>query len=99
MMPTEAFLPWVVWTLPLQALRMYPPAPFTARVAKADATIGPKDTRIPAGTHVHVNILGMHYDPELFPDPEVTEATSLLSTSPGPAQQPNDASNVFDAGF
>ena len=59
-----------------QALRMYPPAPGTGRVAKADAAIGSKGIRIPAGTSIVVNIMGMHFDPELFPDPEVTEDTA-----------------------
>jgi cytochrome P450 len=59
---------------------MYPPAPATSRVAKVDAEIGPEKIFIPAGTTVIVNILGMHYDPELFPDPEVTHWL-LLSSS------------------
>jgi cytochrome P450 len=51
-----------------EALRLYPPAYLTSRLAIRDVEIG--GHLIAAGTDVIVNIHGMHRSPEYFPDPE-----------------------------
>lgn len=37
---------------------------------------------IPAGTDVRVDIMGMHYDPDLFPDPKVRLPWALFTSLP-----------------
>jgi cytochrome P450 len=51
-----------------EALRLYPPAYLTSRLAVRDVVIG--GHRIRAGTDVIANICSMHRRPEYFPDPD-----------------------------
>ncbi len=51
-----------------EAMRLYPPAYVIARRALRDVEV--EGRRIPKGTLVVINIIGMHHDPALFPDPE-----------------------------
>lgn len=51
-----------------EAMRLYPPAYVIARRALRDVEV--EGRRIQKGHLVVVNIIGMHHDPKLFPDPE-----------------------------
>ncbi len=51
-----------------EAMRLYPPAYVIARRALRDVDI--EGRHIPKGNLVVINIIGMHHDPVLFPDPE-----------------------------
>ncbi|PSN29867.1 Cytochrome P450 6j1 [Blattella germanica] len=57
-----------------ETLRMYPPLPFLDRKCTEDyklpAPSGKGNITIPAGTGIYVPLLGIHYDPEYFPNPE-----------------------------
>lgn len=53
-----------------ETLRMYPPLGFLDRIATADYKVPNSDVIIEKGTPVFIPMLGMHYDPEYFPDPE-----------------------------
>jgi len=61
-----------------EALRLFPPAPGTHRVAEEDVQVG--KYVIPKGTQVRINMFGMHRDPLLFPEPEVPGAGVCLKT-------------------
>ena len=51
-----------------EAMRLYPPAYVVARRALRDVEV--EGRHIPKGDLVVINIIGMHHDPALFPDPE-----------------------------
>ncbi|CAK1546271.1 unnamed protein product [Leptosia nina] len=51
-----------------EILRLYAPMGWLDRIASQDYAIDDKLT-IKKGTPVYVNAIGMHYDPEYFPDP------------------------------
>lgn len=51
-----------------EALRLYPPAPFSASVAMREAVLG--DLLLPAGTRVDICSYVLHRLPELWPEPE-----------------------------
>lgn len=51
-----------------EAMRLYPPAYVIARRALQDVEV--EGRRIEKGHLVVINIIGMHHDPALFPDPE-----------------------------
>ncbi|KZC14179.1 Cytochrome P450 6k1 [Dufourea novaeangliae] len=53
-----------------ETLRKYPPLGFLDRVAVADYKIPNSDVVIEKGTPVYVPMIGLHHDPEYFPDPE-----------------------------
>eukprot|EP00192_Tetraselmis_astigmatica_P012249 CAMPEP_0117668544 /NCGR_PEP_ID=MMETSP0804-20121206/11611_1 /TAXON_ID=1074897 /ORGANISM="Tetraselmis astigmatica, Strain CCMP880" /LENGTH=412 /DNA_ID=CAMNT_0005476453 /DNA_START=18 /DNA_END=1254 /DNA_ORIENTATION=+ len=65
-----------------EALRMFPPAPGTMRLAAEDTYLGNGKHFIPKGSEVRVNIVHMHNDPQLFPDPEVFRPSRFLKDSP-----------------
>jgi cytochrome P450 len=67
---TAADLPRLGYALQVfkEALRLYPPAYITSRLAEKDVEIG--GHFVPAGTDVMANIHAMHRRPEYFPDPE-----------------------------
>jgi cytochrome P450 len=60
-----------------EAIRMYPPGPIVPRVAKKDTVLNISDTNEPRtlfvkkGTHVVVDLVGIHYHPRYYSDPEV----------------------------
>ncbi|PSN51918.1 hypothetical protein C0J52_12804 [Blattella germanica] len=57
-----------------KTLRKFPPLPFLDRICARDypfpAPSGKGTVIIPAGTAVYIPLLGLHYDPEYYPDPE-----------------------------
>lgn len=53
-----------------ETLRMYPPLGFLDRIAGQDYKVPNSDLTIEKGTPVIISMIGMHYDPEYFPDPE-----------------------------
>ena len=60
-------LPYALWVFK-EAMRLYPPAYVIARRALRDVEVGGR--RIARGQIALINIIGMHHDPALFPDPE-----------------------------
>lgn len=66
----------MVMTLPYldmvisETLRKYPPLPFLDRVAVADYKIPNSDDVIEKGTPIYIPMLGLHYDPQYFPEPK-----------------------------
>lgn len=66
----------MVMTLPYldmvvsETLRKYPPLAFLDRVAGADYKIPDSDLVLEKGTPVYLSMLGVHNDPEYFPDPD-----------------------------
>ncbi|XP_055388251.1 probable cytochrome P450 6a13 [Condylostylus longicornis] len=52
----------------LESLRMHPPIPIIQRIAKERYQL-PNGSKIPRGTHVLISVLGIHYDSELYPNP------------------------------
>nr|UOV22656.1 cytochrome P450 6a23 [Epicauta chinensis] len=52
-----------------ETLRKYPPLPFVTRQCVRDYQLTPK-LRINKGTHIIIPIMGVHNDPELYPDPQ-----------------------------
>ncbi|XP_022120599.2 cytochrome P450 6k1 isoform X1 [Pieris rapae] len=60
-----------------ETLRKYPPLGWLDRVAVKDYKIDDKLT-IPAGTPIYVNAVGMHYDSDLYPDPETFDPDRFL---------------------
>ncbi|GJQ68870.1 Cyp6a9 [Trypoxylus dichotomus] len=53
-----------------ETLRKYPPVPFLMRVCTKDYKIPDSDIVLKTGTDVFVSVLGVHYDPEYYPDPQ-----------------------------
>jgi cytochrome P450 len=51
-----------------ECLRLYPPAPFSPRLAKRDIIL--KDKSIPAGSIVIVSSMSANRDPSVFPNPD-----------------------------
>lgn len=56
---------------PLETLRKYPPIPGAPRVCTKDYTIPGTNITVEAGTHFSIPIMGIHHDPEYYPNPEV----------------------------
>ncbi|XP_071580573.1 cytochrome P450 6k1-like isoform X1 [Temnothorax nylanderi] len=52
-----------------ETLRMYPPLPFLDRTTVETYKVPNSDLVIEKGTPIFISMLGMHYDPEHFPDP------------------------------
>ncbi|XP_076618276.1 cytochrome P450 6k1-like [Colletes latitarsis] len=52
-----------------ETLRMYPPLGFLDRVSNAEYKVPNSDLVIEKGTPVYISMIGMHYDPEYFPEP------------------------------
>ncbi|XP_012224508.2 cytochrome P450 6k1 [Linepithema humile] len=53
-----------------EILRKYPPLPFLDRVAGDTYKVPDSDLVLEKDTPIYVSMLGMHYDPEYFPDPD-----------------------------
>ena len=57
-----------------ETLRKYPIVPFLDRKCSSDyelpASNGNGTVKLPAGTSVYIPVLGLHYDPTYFPEPE-----------------------------
>lgn len=61
------YLPTVI----LEVLRKYPVIPFLERKCNNNYKIPETDVVIERGTPVFISVLGLHYDPQYFPNPEV----------------------------
>ncbi|XP_011689075.1 PREDICTED: cytochrome P450 6k1-like [Wasmannia auropunctata] len=65
----------MVWSLPYldmvisETLRMYPPLGYLNRVAKETYKVPEFNLVIEKDTPVYISMLGLHYDPEYFPNP------------------------------
>ncbi|XP_035741324.1 uncharacterized protein LOC118450049 [Vespa mandarinia] len=53
-----------------ETLRMYPPLGFLDRIANQDYKVPNSDLIIEKGTPIMISMIGMHYDPQYFPNPE-----------------------------
>ncbi|XP_032678361.1 cytochrome P450 6k1-like [Odontomachus brunneus] len=53
-----------------ETLRKYPTLPFLDRRTMDTYKVPNSDLVIEKGTPIYISMLGMHYDPEYFPDPE-----------------------------
>ncbi|KAI4461650.1 cytochrome p450 [Holotrichia oblita] len=53
-----------------ETLRKYPPGAVIHRVCTKDYIIEGKNTKVEAGTTAFISILGLHTDPEYFPNPD-----------------------------
>ncbi|XP_046751436.1 probable cytochrome P450 6a14 [Diprion similis] len=54
-----------------ETLRKHPPLPILTRRSVNDYTIPDTTVHIPSGTKIFVPVLGLHHDPQYYPDPEV----------------------------
>ncbi|XP_015114681.2 cytochrome P450 6k1 [Diachasma alloeum] len=52
-----------------EILRKYPPLPLLDRVAAQDYKVTNSELVLKKGTPVYISLLGLHYDPQYFPDP------------------------------
>lgn len=53
-----------------ETLRKYPPLAFLDRVCVTDYKIPNTDLVLEKGTPVYISMLGMHNDPQYFPEPD-----------------------------
>ncbi|CAK1581370.1 unnamed protein product [Parnassius mnemosyne] len=60
-----------------ETLRKYAPMGWLDRIASKDYQID-ENLTITAGTPIYVNGIGMHYDPEFFPKPEIFDPDRFL---------------------
>ncbi|XP_017779575.1 PREDICTED: cytochrome P450 6k1-like [Nicrophorus vespilloides] len=54
-----------------ETLRMHPGLPFLNRMTMNDYTIPETKHVIEKGTPIYISVLGLHFDPEYYPDPEI----------------------------
>lgn len=89
-------MPYTEATL-AEVLRYRPVAPFGIPHV-ADETIHVRDYVIPKGSTILANILGIHHDPELFPEPSKFDPNRFLSDD-GQTFVKNDAYIAFSLGM
>lgn len=53
-----------------ETLRKYPAVPFISRVCTKDYKMRDTDVTIEKGVGILVPLLGLHHDPQYFPDPQ-----------------------------
>lgn len=53
-----------------ETLRKYPPLGFLDRRSNVDYKLPNSDLVLKKGTPVYIPMVGLHYDPEYFPEPE-----------------------------
>nr|AVL92866.1 CYP450 [Locusta migratoria] len=53
-----------------ETLRKYPPLPVLNRDCMEDYKIPDSDVTLEKGTGIIISLLGLHYDPDIFPDPD-----------------------------
>ncbi|XP_025074593.1 cytochrome P450 6k1-like [Pogonomyrmex barbatus] len=56
-------------TVVFEILRMYPPLSFLNRMTMQTYKVPNSDLVLEKGTPIYIPMLGLHYDPEYFPDP------------------------------
>jgi cytochrome P450 family 6 len=54
-----------------ETLRKYPPLPLLDRICLQDYKVPDRDLIIQKNTPVYIALLGLHRDPEYYPDPEL----------------------------
>lgn len=70
-----------------EALRKYPPLPLLDRVADSNYHVPGTDLVIEKGTPVYVSLLGLHYDPEYFENPEKFDPERFSNTNKDSAKR------------
>nr|CAH7715462.1 unnamed protein product [Callosobruchus chinensis] len=70
-----------------EALRKYPALPFLFRMCSKTYKIPDTDITLEEGTRVFISALGIHYDPEFYPDPEKFDPERF--SEEGKATRPN----------
>lgn len=53
-----------------ETLRKYPPQPCLSRVATSECRIPGTSYVMAKGSHVYIPVIGIHNDPEIYPDPD-----------------------------
>ena len=54
----------------LEALRLHPPAGMITRSCTKDYTFEGTNLKMLAGQDVHINVMGIHRDPQHYPNPD-----------------------------
>lgn len=52
-----------------ETMRKYPPLPFLNRICTEDFNVPNTDFKILKGTDIAIPILGLHHDPDIYPNP------------------------------
>eukprot|EP00891_Asterochloris_glomerata_P000137 jgi/Astpho2/137/Aster-04602 len=83
-----------------EAMRMHPPVtPLFALVRELSEPMQLGKYKVPAKTRIWLNVLGMHHDEKLFPEPQVFRPERFLPDSPdGPSSRHPFAYIPFGAG-
>ncbi|KFM82972.1 Cytochrome P450 3A30, partial [Stegodyphus mimosarum] len=81
-----------------ETLRMYPIVAMTERTASADYKLGNTGITIEKGIRVAFLVYAMHYDPELFPEPEKFLPERWFKDDSGKLSHPQYAYLPFGAG-
>ncbi|KAK9884796.1 hypothetical protein WA026_009024 [Henosepilachna vigintioctopunctata] len=73
-----------------ETMRKYPPLPFLDRMCSTDYEFSGTDVTLEKGTKISISLLGLHYDPDYFPDPQKfdPERFNERSSIPGYAYLP-----------
>lgn len=53
-----------------ETLRKYPPLPILNRVCTKDIDLPETDLKISKGLDIVIPVIGLHHDPDIYPDPE-----------------------------
>lgn len=53
-----------------ESLRKYPPVPIITRKCTRDYNVVDSDIAIKKGLMILIPVIGIHYDPDYYPDPE-----------------------------
>ncbi|XP_033326768.2 putative cytochrome P450 6a14 [Megalopta genalis] len=61
-----------------ETLRMYPPVPFITRKSVDDYTFADLKFSIPKGVSVFIPLYGIHYDPDIYPNPETFDISRFM---------------------
>ena len=82
-----------------ETLRKYPVVPFLDRVASKDYVISSRNERhlvLEAGTSIYISVLGIHNDPEYYPNPNIFDP--LRFSEENKSQRPHYAYLPFGEG-